>query len=240
MPGSAGTNSGSRGGSWTSGRGTGSIAIPLAQQGFEVFGIDLSEDMLAVAQEKAEREQRRMPFAPGGSVTWLQQDMREWELGRPADAVISFCDSLNYLLEEGDVARAFRCTYEGLKPGGIFLFDMHTPGQLHAYSEARPFFLNEDDIAYIWTSDFDPSRCEIDHALTIFVREGAYDETGSDDALTERFQRVEELHVQRAYALDWIEETLREAGFAEVQCYADFLWKKPTEETQRFFFVAVK
>ncbi|MCZ8511124.1 class I SAM-dependent methyltransferase [Paenibacillus filicis] len=222
------------------GCGTGSMAVPLARQGFEVYGIDLSDDMLAVAQHKADEEQRRSAFAPGGSVTWLQQDMREWEIGRPADAVLSFCDCVNYLLEEEDVLSSFRSAYAGLKPGGIFVFDVHTPYQLEAYAKTQPFFLNEDDIAYIWTSDYDPSRVEIEHSLTIFVKEGAYDETGSDDALTERFHRVEELHVQRAYALDWIERALKEAGFRETEVYADFLWKRPTAETQRAFFVAVK
>ncbi|CAG7634861.1 class I SAM-dependent DNA methyltransferase [Paenibacillus allorhizosphaerae] len=221
------------------GCGTGSTAIPLAKQGYEVIGIDLSEDMLAIADQKAAAEQRRTPFLAGGSVQWLQQDMREWDIGRPADAVISFCDCFNYLLEEDDWAQAFKRTYEGLAEGGVFLFDMHTPLQLHNYAESQPFLLNEEDIAYIWTSDFDSSRCEIEHALTIFFREGD-SETGSDDALTERFQRIEEVHVQRAYPIVRVEEMLRRAGFRDISCYADFYWKKPSEDTERAFFLAVK
>lgn len=222
------------------GCGTGSLSIPLAQLGYDVTGIDLSEDMLAVAQHKAEEAAKREPFPPGGAVRWLQQDMREWELGRPADTVISFCDCFNYLLEEEDVEQTIHRVYEGLKPGGVFAFDMHTPYLLQHYYETQPFLLNEDDIAYIWTCDFDPGRCEIEHALTIFVQENQLLDLGSDDAVKQRFERVEEYHVQRAYPLEWVRQTLKDAGFSRTECAADFLWKSPTETTQRAFFVAVK
>ncbi|MDQ1912873.1 class I SAM-dependent methyltransferase [Paenibacillus sp. GD4] len=220
------------------GCGTGTISIPLAEQGLEVFGIDLSEDMLSIAQQKAEDGKRKFPA--GGSVTWLQQDLRDWELGRPVDAVISFCDCLNYVTEEEELVKSFKQAYAGLRDGGVFCFDMHTRHQLQSYAEGQPYFLNDDDVAYIWTCDFDPGKCEIEHELTIFVREESSLEYGSDDAVTPRFHRVEELHVQRAYDLGWVKERLREAGFREVECYGDFTWSKATEHTQRAFFVAVK
>jgi 2-polyprenyl-3-methyl-5-hydroxy-6-metoxy-1,4-benzoquinol methylase len=108
------------------GCGTGNLAIPLAIEGFAVTGIDLSEDMLSVAQQKAE-SYSSLPVK--GSLTWIQQDLREWELAEPVDAVICFCDCLNYLREEDDIMQAFLQTYNGLKPGGVFLFDVHTPKQ---------------------------------------------------------------------------------------------------------------
>ncbi|NOV03546.1 class I SAM-dependent DNA methyltransferase [Paenibacillus planticolens] len=210
------------------GCGTGNLTIPLALEGYHLTGIDLSEDMLAVADQKAGEGLARLR---GGAVRWLQQDLREWELGEPVDVAISFCDSLNYLLEEEDIVDAFRQTYAGLKPGGLFLFDVHTPQQLFAYAEAQPFFLNEDDVAYIWTSELDEDRVQIQHDLTIFVKE-----SGSK----ELFRRIDETHEQRAYALEWLEQMLRAAGFREVHKAADFTWDQPTEETERAFFVAKK
>jgi SAM-dependent methyltransferase len=210
------------------GCGTGNIAIPLGLEGFSVTGIDLSEDMLAVAQQKAERH----PALPrGGSLTWVQQDIREWELVEPVDAVISFCDCMNYLLEEADIIQAFQQTFLGLKPGGLFLFDVHTPKQLLNYAESQPFFLNEEDVAYIWTSEYDEERTEIEHALTIFIQDG-------DGA--ESFRRIDEHHTQRAYPLKWLEQQLLEAGFAEVRQAADFRWQMPTPATERAFFAARK
>ncbi|UKS30409.1 class I SAM-dependent methyltransferase [Paenibacillus sp. HWE-109] len=210
------------------GCGTGNITIPLAAAGYQMTGIDLSEDMLAVAEQKA--GEHKMPFR-GGAIRWVQQDLREWDLGEQADAALSFCDSLNYLLEEDEIVDAFRHTYEGLKSGGLFLFDVHTPEQLFAYAESQPFFLNEEDVAYIWTSELDEERVQIEHDLTIFVKD-----EGSKGA----FRRIDEIHQQRAYPLEWLQQMLLEAGFAEVHLAADFTWEQPTRATERAFFIAKK
>ncbi|ANE47270.1 methyltransferase type 12 [Paenibacillus swuensis] len=208
------------------GCGTGSVTIPLAKAGYRITGIDLSEDMLAVAGHK-QLEQG----IPSEQIRWLQQDMREWKLAEPVDAVISFCDCLNYLLEEEDVVSAFRQSYEGLKEGGMFLFDVHHPNQLRRYYESQPFMLNLEDVAYIWTCDYLEDLMQIEHELTIFA-----EEPGSSGL----FRRVDEVHTQRAYALKWLELQLKEAGFREVRMYADFKFEAPTEESDRVFFVAVK
>ncbi|MCY9695830.1 class I SAM-dependent DNA methyltransferase [Paenibacillus alginolyticus] len=209
------------------GCGTGNLTIPLALEGYQLTGIDLSEDMLAVAEQKAGEHKSRLR---GGSIHWVQQDLREWDLGEQVDVALSICDSLNYLLEEDDIIRAFRQTFEGLKPGGLFLFDVHTPEQLFAYADSQPFFLNEDDVAYIWTSELDEERVQIEHDLTIFVK----------DSGTDTFRRIDETHLQRAYSLQWLKQTLLDIGFTEVHMAADFTWEQPTSMTERAFFIAKK
>ncbi|MBD2866751.1 class I SAM-dependent DNA methyltransferase [Paenibacillus oceani] len=231
------------------GCGTGNLTIPLAQSGLRVFGIDLSDDMLAVAQEKTEQRHRTFPFASGGSVTWLQQDMTEWELTEPVDSVISCCDCINYLTEETDLAGTFRRTFAGLKEGGTFIFDVHTEHQLRSYAEMQPFLLNDDDVSYIWTSELDEERCEIEHDLAIFVRESEWLAADSQtkepardlkDTNGARYVRIDETHVQRAYPLERIESLLREVGFSRIHRFADFKLKPPVAETERAFFVCVK
>lgn len=211
------------------GCGTGSLSIPLARSGFHVYGIDLSADMLSVARSKWDETPQQAVRPRAGTIRWLQQDMRAWELPEPVDAVISFCDCLNYMTEESDVEKAFRATYAGLRPGGVFLFDVHPPKQFIRYAEEQPFVLDERDVAYIWTCDFEEKRCEIEHNLTIFARD-------SDS----RFNRFEETHVQRAYEPDWIEAALRRAGFKTVDRYADFQLQPASSESERLFFAAVK
>lgn len=225
------------------GCGTGTIAIPLARQGYQVTGIDISEDMLSVARQKSEAESLTGKNAPA----WLKQDMRYWKLPSPVDAVVSFCDCLNYLLEERDLIRTFRQTFESLNPKGIFVFDMHTPYQLHAYAESQPFILDEEEIAYIWTSEWDDLRSEIEHQITFFVSETLMESAGEkanashpDRASAGRFRRFEECHIQRAYSEEWVKGKLLEAGFTAVSCYADFGWDEPNGQTQRIFFAAVK
>lgn len=219
------------------GCGTGNVAIPLAKSGFSVFGIDLSADMLAVARSKWEAG-GRTARTPGeeGSIRWLQQDMRDWELPEEVDAVLCFCDSLNYLTEHRDVADTFRHTFDNLAPGGLFVFDVHAPAQLERYADEQPFVLDEKDVAYLWTCDYDPVRREIEHDLTFFVREEPDAATGGSGL----YRRFEESHTQRAYEPDWLAEQLQAAGFELLHRFADFEWSAPDEDSERLFFVARK
>ncbi|WP_340022066.1 class I SAM-dependent methyltransferase [Paenibacillus sp. FSL K6-1096] len=213
------------------GCGTGSLTLPLAAAGYHMTGIDLSSDMLSVARRKLEEQPQGRRFLREGSVQWVQQNMKEWELPEPVDAVISFCDCLNYVLEEPDIRSVFSSTYAGLKEGGTFLFDVHHPNTLIRYEEEQPFVLDEPDISYIWTCELDVPRREIEHHLSIFARE-----EGRQDV----YRRFEEIHTQRAYDPEWMKQELLAAGFREVSVYADFEWVEADDSAQRLFYVAVK
>lgn len=212
------------------GCGTGAVTIPFARSGLKVYGIDLSGEMLSIARDKYDSARLSEGGATGEDIVWLEQDMREWELPGPVDAVVSFCDSLNYITEEEDVAAVFRQTYAGLRPGGLFVFDVHTPRTLREYADNHPYVWDEDDLAYIWTCSFDEERVEIEHDLTFFVREQG----------KESFTRFRENHVQRAYPLEWLKGELAKAGFAEVRALGDFTWEEADGETVRAFFIAKK
>ncbi|QUL56433.1 class I SAM-dependent methyltransferase [Paenibacillus tritici] len=213
------------------GCGTGSLTIPLAAAGYHMTGIDLSSDMLAVAQRKLEQQPQGRRFLREGSVLWVRQNMKEWELPELVDSVISFCDCLNYVLEEQDITEVFSSTYAGLKPGGTFLFDVHHPNTLIRYEEEQPFVLDEPNVSYIWTCELDEPRREIEHHLSIFARE-----EGSRDV----YRRFEETHTQRAYDPEWMKQELLKAGFSGVSVYADFEWTPADDSSQRLFYVAVK
>lgn len=220
------------------GCGTGNLAIPLAEAGYRVLGIDRSADMLAVARRKAAHA--RLP--DGASLAWSRQDMRAWRAAAPADCVFSFCDCLNYLPEEEDVRRVFRQTFAGLAPGGLFAFDVHAPALLPAYAEEQPYVWDEDGLAYIWTCDYDPDRTEVEHRLTFFVAERLAD--GGDGlpagGADERYVRFREVHRQRAWPPDFLSDELRRAGFIVLDRCADFGWQPPDEASERLFFVARK
>ncbi|GGA20162.1 class I SAM-dependent DNA methyltransferase [Paenibacillus physcomitrellae] len=236
------------------GCGTGSITIPLTNAGYQMTGIDLSEDMLSVAQNKMEASAGGSRLYREGSVRWVCQDMRSWELPEPVDSVISFCDCMNYVLEPEEIAQVFVRTYDALKEGGSFLFDVHHPDTLRRYGEEQPFVLDEPEVSYIWTCDFDEERWEIEHHLSIFARvtpnKGSINKANSaeQDSLERSasaarqalYERFEEIHIQRAYDPEWMMAELRRAGFKEIKCYADFEWKLADDEAERLFFVAIK
>jgi len=208
------------------GCGTGSITIPLAQTGIQLYGIDLSSEMLTVARSKWEAVSTA---SDQGSLMLLQQDMCEWSIHEPVDSVISFCDCLNYVTEAEDVFSVFKSTYDGLKEGGTFIFDVHPKKQLETYDSEQPFVYDQDSISYIWTCHYDRDRSEIEHQLSIFV-----------EAEDGRYDRFEEVHVQRAYDSEWIEASLKQAGFKKVYVYADFQLEPADERSERLFFIAIK
>jgi SAM-dependent methyltransferase len=225
------------------GCGTGSVTLPLAQAGYKLMGIDVSQDMLTVAQSKLEASAEGQHLLREGRVRWLCQDMREWDLPQPVDSVISFCDCINYVLEPEEIVEVFKRTYANLKEGGSFLFDVHHPDTLRRYYEEQPFVQDDPSVSYIWTCGFDKQRWEIKHHLSIFAMAGT--EEANRGSRTGRgstpwYERFEETHVQRAYDPDWMKVELRRAGFRDIQCFADFTWESADDEAERLFFVAIK
>jgi ubiquinone/menaquinone biosynthesis C-methylase UbiE len=204
------------------GCGTGELSIRLAQRGFSVTGVDLSEHMLAVAQAKAEENGLTIPF--------FQQDMRELNGFSPFDHVVIFCDSLNYLQTEEDVFQTFQRVYAHLKDGGLFLFDVHSPFKIHhLFLQQGTFASNDEQVSYIWNcfpGEWDHS---VEHDLTFFVK----NENGT-------YERYDESHVQRTYEIDQYKQWLEEAGFHLLEICADFKNEPPSERSERIFFVAKK
>jgi SAM-dependent methyltransferase len=209
------------------GCGTGTISIPLAASGLSVIGIDISEDMLAIARHK--EASARSEIGVSGAIQWVRADMRSLTLEQPVDAVISLCDCMNYLTEEADVRRAIRCVWDALKSGGSFVFDMHHSNQLEEYAANEPFCHDEEDVSYIWFCDLDHAADTVTHRLSLFIRDG------------ERYAKVVETHRQRAYPVSLIRRMLSETGFIDIETYADFSFESVDEEsTLRIFFAARK
>ena len=100
------------------GCGTGSMTEILADFGYDMIGVDNSEEMLEIAAEKK--------LHSGHDILYLHQDMREFELYGTVRAVVSVCDVLNYITEPKDLERVFYWVNNYLDPGGIFFFDFNT------------------------------------------------------------------------------------------------------------------
>ncbi|MBE2912064.1 class I SAM-dependent DNA methyltransferase [Anoxybacillus flavithermus] len=204
------------------GCGTGELAIRLAEKGFDATGVDLSEQMLTIAQMKAEER--------GVHVLFYQQDMRHFGPFEPFDTIVIFCDSLNYLLEDEDVITTFSRVYDQLRPGGLFLFDVHSLFKMeHIFLQKETFASNDEQVSYIWNCYPGSRPYSVEHELTFFVQleEGVY-------------ERVDEIHVQRTYDVAQYETWLKDAGFRLLHVWADFTEQQPTNESERIFFVAQK
>ena len=102
--------------------GTGNSTIPWSVRGYRTFGVDLSAEMLKIAQQKAHKK--------GQKITFLKQDLRSMVLPQQVDLAVCFQDGFNYILNEDDLAAAFRSVYHNLHPEGFFIFDLNYLPQL--------------------------------------------------------------------------------------------------------------
>ena len=200
--------------------GTGAITLRLARAGHRLTGIDLSGEMLLIAQEKARDFGLRIPF--------VQQDMRLFEVHRPVDAVISTCDGVNYLTSLADVSRFFACAYRALKPGGRLLFDISSRHKLETVIGNNTF--GEDDVerAYLWRNAYDEKTRLVSMDLTFYERVG------------ELYRRFAETHIQRAHSVRELILRLEKAGFIDSHTYVAFKKEPPTTCDERIQFIAQK
>ena len=201
------------------GCGTGSMTERLAMAGYDMIGSDLSPDMLEIAMEKKD--------ASGLNILYLLQDMREFELYGTVRAIVSVCDSMNYILEEEDLLQVFRLLNNYLDPGGMFIFDLNTTKKYRDMSETT-IAENREEASFIWENYFDEEEKINEYDLTLFIRD---EEDG-------RFDRFEEFHEQRAYSLTEIGELIRESGMELIAMYDAFTHEPATEECERVYVIA--
>ena len=203
------------------GCGTGNITLPLAQKGYEMTGVDLSEEMLTQAEEKARKA--------GLSVDFYCQDMCEMDVPVEADGVLCLCDGLNYLTEPEEVQEAFFAAAEHLKDGGFFLFDLNTAQKFRQMLGNKTYTQLEDAAAYIWENDFDEETQINTYDVTFFVKK----ENGL-------YERVEEIHQEKAYDLFVIEIMLQNAGFRLLSVTDDQTDEPGSDESFRWTILAAK
>ncbi len=198
--------------------GTGSMTLALARRGYDMIGVDGSEEMLGVAFERA----------AGAGCLFLLQDMRTFELYGTVGAVTCCLDSLNYLTGEGDLDKCFATVHNYLDPEGLFLFDMNTPYKFeNIYADNAYILEDEESGSYCgWQNAYDSETRICDFYLSVFRERGSL------------YERADEEQHERCYSMDEIRDALERAGFALLSVSRDFAFGEPTENTERWYFAA--
>ena len=201
--------------------GTGGLTLPLFKMGFGITGVDISQEMLWQASQKARKAGAAIPF--------INQDMCSLRLHRTMDAVLCTCDGVNYLTTPRQVQDFFRAAYQALRPGGGLFFDISTPYKLQNLLGDQ--LLGEDlpNITYLWQNHYSPKTCLVDLELCIFVKQ--------EDGL---YRRLEEKQCQRAHTMSEVENWLRDAGFSGITFYGDCYLQQPGDREKRWHVAALK
>lgn len=201
------------------GCGTGTVTEMLADAGYDMIGIDNSEEMLAEAMEKRAES--------GHDILYLLQDMQDFELYGTVRAVVSVCDSMNYVTEPEDLEYVFALVNNYLDPGGLFIFDMNTVYKYQEMIGDSTIAENREEGSFIWENTYDEESGINEYALTLFLP----DTDG-------RYEKVEEVHYQRAYPLEQIKTLLQSSGLKLLAVYDAYTREAPRADSGRLTFIA--
>ena len=195
--------------------GTGSVTAILARKGLQVIGVDMSEEMLTVASQKAE------------DAWFICQPLQELRLPKAVDMAVCALDSLDYITNPDDCKEAIRRVYKYLNPGGIFIFDVNTPEKLRAM-DGQVFLDEDDDVYCVWRGEFDQDTNICSYGMDLFQRTGSL------------WERSFEEHCEYAYSADQLVGYLKAAGFTHIRVYGDRRMEAPVEGEQRIYIKARK
>ncbi len=202
------------------GCGTGTMTEILAEDGYDMIGIDNSEDMLEIAMEKK--------VESGHDILYLLQDMREFELYGTVNAVVSICDSVNYITEEEELVEVFRLVNNYLDPKGIFIFDFNTEYKYREILGDCTIAENREECSFIWDNYYYEEEKINEYELSLFIQE--------EDS--ELYRKYEETHFQKAYTYETMRRLIEESGLEFVTAYDAFTHVKPTEKSERIYMIA--
>lgn len=199
--------------------GTGSISEVMARLGYDVIGIDNSDEMLGIAIEKK--------FESGLNIQYICQDMRKLDMFGTVDIVICALDSINHLSDLNDVRKVFEGAAFFCELSGLFIFDVNTLYKHRKILANNTFTYETDSVYCIWENTLNAETDEVMMNLEFFERE----ENGL-------YSRSSESFSEKAYSEEAIEKILEESGFELLAKYGDDTFEPPTETSQRIIYAA--
>ncbi len=194
--------------------GSGTMTKLLADEGFDVIGIDKSFEMLMEARDK-------LP-----SNLFLNQNMTEFELYGTVDSIVCLCDSMNYLLEEKDVLKTLKLCDNYLNPNGLLIFDINTEFKFKNQLGTNIFGGNFEDFSYIWENYYDSEKKLHEYQTTFFMKNK-----------NDLYQKSEETHYEKCYEIETIKNLILQSGMELVGVFDENLFEEPKEDSSRVYFV---
>lgn len=193
--------------------GTGGLTEKLARD-YKIHAFDLSDDMLSVCENKIRSKNLKL----------FKQNMVGFSAPASYDAIFSVGDSLNYLTDEKDFETAIKSSYDHLKDGGIFIFDLNTE---YKFKNIPPVTVDEvEDVLYLWENIYDEEEKLNTYGVNFFrnIKDNDY-------------KRFYEEHLERAYDLPFVKNLLEKTGFKDIEVYDDYEFKEVRDETSRYTFI---
>lgn len=202
------------------GCGTGTITEGLASAGYDMIGIDLSPDMLEIANEKKLEHGL-------SSIMYLQQDMCSFELFGTVNAIICVCDSINYLENTEQITTVFSLANNYLEAGGIFICDFKTRHYFRDVVADSTIAEDRDDVSFIWDNYYDEEQNINELSLSLFTKE-------TDDL----YRKTQEFHYQIGLTCEEMKHCVDAAGMELLAMYDAFTHNPATDNSERVYVIA--
>ncbi|WP_163194402.1 class I SAM-dependent DNA methyltransferase [Clostridium thermarum] len=200
------------------GCGTGNLSINLSRGFKRTWCVDLSEEMLIIAESKFRDK--------GIKAKFVNQDMRYLKLNNRFDLITCALDSTNYLTEDRDLDIFFLGVATHLKEKGLFIFDINSEYKLEKILGDNIFTYNSDEIVYLWENTLDNRIVEM--YLTFFISEGKL------------YERFDEVHRERIYSTEEIEQALKQNGLNIVAKVDNYTNNPVKADSERITYIVVK
>lgn len=199
--------------------GTGTLCEKMAKMGYDVVGVDTSQEMLSVALDKK--------YDSGLPIQYLCQDMRKIDMFGTIDVTVCTLDSINHLACKENVFETFKKVSLFAEPEGLFIFDVNTPYK-HKFVLADNTFVFENDEVYCVWQNFLNDDNSVDISLDLFEKDG------------ESYFRASESFSEISIPLDEIKNMLCESGFEVLGVYDGYENREVSDNSERAVFVARK
>ena len=204
------------------GCGTGNLTLEFLKQGYEVVALDISQDMLTVAEDKLGKFRSRLKL--------IKQDMRVMEIGKGYKSVFCGCDGFNYILDEKELLGVFKKCHDALVAGGSFIFDISSLWKIENVLGNNSFREERGKCEIFWINSYNVEKHEVEMDITFFVPD-RQDEKGE-----ELYKKIDEYHIQRAYSTEEIIQMLEDENFEKIEVFGADGKTKPKEKDERLFF----
>ena len=191
------------------GCGAGSLTSVMADRGYDMIGIDISEEMLGIAKTENGKD----------GILYLCQDMREFELYGTVDVIYSSLDCINYITSKKDLKKVFDLCDNYLNPGGIMIFDLNTDCYFREILHGKTHVFEEEGVYLVWQSEYAGKKCS-------FYLDMFYEDDGS-------YTRFFEEQTERAYEKEDIENALKGTKLNLEVIYKNNSFKKATAKDHK-------
>ncbi len=194
--------------------GTGTLSKILNEEGYNIIGIDLSDDMLCIASSKGV-----------DNASFIKGDISSFALPQKVDYCVCSLDSINHLESIEQVGECFNCVYNSLNDGGIFVFDVNTVYKHKNVLNDNTFVFDEKDFFLSWDNEY-LGENTVRILLDFFVFNGV------------NYDRFSEEFCEKAYEISELENKLNK--FKILGVYDELTLSEPKNDSERIYFVCKK